>query len=184
MVGSLRKLALFAGWDSAHFPTSRNWSHLDSFQTLASRSEPVFGRGQVPVSASFFSAEATCGEALGQFLCPFGRLTELCWNYRSRCWLSYRWFWPNNDLPSTTFSLLWISRLSHSTDSGRRTSRPKSRDYSLAQNVNHRYFVSLRSSSRSYPHLPVSPRLGYSMISYRPTKHSMTPLRSQRSSCC
>ena len=82
VVGSLRKLALFAGRDSAHFPTSRNWSHLDSFQTLASRSEPVFGRGQVPVSASFFSAEATCGEALGQFLRPFGRLTELCWNYQ------------------------------------------------------------------------------------------------------
>ena len=34
------------------------------------------------MSASFFSAEATCGEALGQFLCPFGRLTELCLNYQ------------------------------------------------------------------------------------------------------
>ncbi len=113
VVGSLRKLAFFAGRDSAHSPTSRNWSHLDSSQTHSRRSEPVFSQGQVPVSASFFSTEAAYGEALGQFLCPFDRGPKFCWNYQFdiECYLP---FFHEVDNLMVDFGLIIICHLLHS----------------------------------------------------------------------
>ena len=73
----------------------------------------MFSQGQVPVSASFFSAEATYGEALGQFICPFERGPQSCLNYQFdiNCYLP---FVENVDNPMVDFGLIIICHLLHS----------------------------------------------------------------------